>query len=453
MQNARAGARFSRRGVNSARFPDATYNASIEQMFDIGQELVYATQMDAAVLHTDPAPAGCAPAEGWRSLQRRMQVVCGQLNMVHAELVELAAEALRTRDWQGQGITSLGHWLTWQAGVSATRANEVVRLAKAKVTHPETMAVLADGAISIDQAAIAVKAPAYLDRHFGELAPVATVAQLKVLVRAATPAPYPQPDTPEPTESLSGWFDDNGRYHLHGELDPDRGRIVDAALKEARDSLFQAGQEDVTWADALVEVVNRSIDTVTDERAERFRINWFIDPTDSVPARWIDGIAVPDWLRQWLTCDGTVSPVFTAHGRPVNVGTTQHAVPERTRRQVLYRDKKCRVPGCAQARWLQVHHVIHREHGGGHDLRDLIAICGTHHRMHHRDRLGITGNAEDPDGLTFTDEHGRVIDPATRPTKPTGPPTSPPQPYRHPLGERLDRSAIYFPDPPYDDAA
>jgi hypothetical protein len=30
--------------------------------------------------------------------------------------------------------------------------------------------------------------------------------------------------------------------------------------------------------------------------------------------------------------------------------------------------------------------------------------------------LGITGNADDPDGLTFTDRHGRVIDPTPPPT-------------------------------------
>ena len=46
-------------------------------------------------------------------------------------------------------------------------------------------------------------------------------------------------------------------------------------------------------------------------RRERFRANWFIDPSDPIPARWTDGLAVPDWLRDMLLCDGTVAPVFT----------------------------------------------------------------------------------------------------------------------------------------------
>ena len=174
---------------------------------------------------------------------------------------------------------------------------------------------------------------------------------------------------------VSGWFDDDGRYHLSAELDPDHGRVVDAALGEARDALFGAGQTKVTWAEALVEMAQRSLDGTSPERRERFRANWFIDPADPVPARWADGLAVPDWLRDMLLCDATVAPVFTDGALPVSVGRTQHAVPDRTRRLVLARDRKCRVPWCSQTRWLQVHHVVHYEHGGptdtGHPDRHL----------------------------------------------------------------------------------
>src|SRR5262245_39685983 len=156
-------------------------------------------------------------------VEARLQAVCGQLNVLHAQLVDLAAEALATGCWEGWGVRSLAHWLTWQAGLSTARAAEVVRLAEATATHPEVMAAFADGALSVDQAAVAAKAPAYVDRDFAELAKVATVAQLRIAVRAARP-PAPPPDVDEePTESLTTWFDDDGRYHLRGELDADRG--------------------------------------------------------------------------------------------------------------------------------------------------------------------------------------------------------------------------------------
>ncbi len=380
-------------------------------------------------------------------------MVCGHLNVLNAQLVELAAEALESGSWEGWGVRSLEHWLTWQAGISPGHAREVVRLARARDSHPAVMSTFAAGAISMDQAATATKAPAYLDEQFAESARVATVVQLRTMVRAARPAPKPAPARDEPNESLTGWFDDDGRYHLRGELDADHGRVVDAALREARDALFAAGQTNVTWAEALVEMAQRSLDGVAgDERRDRFRVNWFVDPTDPVPARWPDGLAVPNWLRDMLTCDATVAPVFTDGALPVSVGRTQRAVPERTRRLVLARDRNtCRVPWCAHTRWLQVHHIEHWEDGGSTDTAKLAALCPADHRLHHRGLLGISGNADDPDGLVFTDRHGRIIDAAAHPTPPTGPPPAPAAPYEHPLGERLQRWAIMYPDPPEPD--
>jgi HNH endonuclease len=387
-------------------------------------------------------------AEPVADIEDRLRAVCGQLNVLHAQLVEVAAEAMESGAWQGWGVKSLGHWLTWQAGISPARANEVVRLAEARSTHPRVMERLADGALSFDQTAIATQAPAYLDRQFAELAGVATVAQLRIAVRAARPAPPPPPDDDEPAESVAGWFDDDGRYHLRGELDPDHGRIVDAALTEARDALFQAGQPRVSWAQALLEMAQRSMDAAPADRRERFRSYWFMDPTDPIPARWIDGLAVPAWLREMLSCDGTVTPVFTDGALPVSVGRAQYAVPDRTRRLVLHRDRKCRVPWCNQTRWLQVHHIIHDAAHGPTDTWNLCGLCPACHRLHHKGLLGISGNADDPDGLTFTDAHGRVIDPAAHPTKPTGPPSAPARPYNHPLGERLRARDLCFRDPP-----
>lgn len=38
---------------------------------------------------------------------------------------------------------------------------------------------------------------------------------------------------------------------------------------------------------------------------------------------------------------------------------------------------------CPETRWLQVHHVIHQEHGGGHELHNLQTLCASHHRERH----------------------------------------------------------------------
>lgn len=56
-------------------------------------------------------------------LEDRLQAVCGHLNAVHAQLVELVVEAAQTSAWHGCGIRSLKHWLTWKAGLAPASAD------------------------------------------------------------------------------------------------------------------------------------------------------------------------------------------------------------------------------------------------------------------------------------------------------------------------------------------
>jgi len=69
-------------------------------------------------------------------------------------------------------------------------------------------------------------------------------------------------------------------------------------------------------------------------------------------------------------------------------------VPPAMRRKVKARDHhKCRVPGCRSSRNLDVHHIIHREHGGTHEIENLICLCEGHHLAHHKGSLLIEGPA------------------------------------------------------------
>ena len=206
----------------------------------------------------------------------------------------------------------------------------------------------------------------------------------------------------------------------------------------------------VSWADALVEIAQRSLDGARRcERRERFRVNWFIDPTDPVPARWADGLRRPRLAAR-------------------DVDVRRHGVPGVHRRRPAGQSSGAPSTRCPNAPaascWPATASVGCRgaprpagcrsitsctgEHGGPTDTANLVAICPADHRLHHHGQLGITGNADDPDGLTFTDRHGRVIDPAAHPILPTGPPPAPAKPYEHPIGERLQRWAVVFPDPP-----
>ena len=65
-----------------------------------------------------------------------------------------------------------------------------------------------------------------------------------------------------------------------------------------------------------------------------------------------------------------------------------------TARLVYRRDHgRCRVPGCRSARALEIHHIIHREHGGSHEAENLVLLCSSCHTAHHDGRLSIWGTS------------------------------------------------------------
>jgi 5-methylcytosine-specific restriction endonuclease McrA len=81
-------------------------------------------------------------------------------------------------------------------------------------------------------------------------------------------------------------------------------------------------------------------------------------------------------------------------------------IPAPTRRAVERRDRgRCTVPGCGASRFLEIHHIVHVEHGGGHALRNLTLLCGAHHRRHHAGKLQILGEAP---RLTFRHADGSI---------------------------------------------
>ncbi len=172
-------------------------------------------------------------------------------------------------------------------------------------------------------------------------------------------------------------------------------------------------------------------------------------PDGEPQARVHLGPALPDSLRRYLTCDGHIKPIGEMGGVAVSVGRAQHIVPDRTRIVVEHRDGGCRVPGCDRRRRTHVHHMVHWEDGGPTDTANLICLCPAHHRMHHRGRLGIHGDADRPDGLVFSDPYGRRLTGHPRPTPPPDPATGPTgSAWQPPLGEPLHRKWIQFDPPP-----
>ncbi len=404
----------------------------------------------------DAAPIGASTASeaAARGLEPRIAEVCGQLNVLSAELSRLVGEAAATGAWQGHGIRSLAQWVQWQTGLTGSNVHQLVALAAARETHPRITECFDDGRLSVDQAAIAVECEPGDDAEFAELATVLTIPQLRSAVRAANP-PEPKPK-PDDHESVTMGPNRHGMWECTLRLHLDRGAVFEAALAAMRDELFRDGVGDVTWADAAVELANRGLDSTAAARRERFRINVFIDfdpDTGEPTATWSNGARVPDAIRDLLGCDGDVTPITRIGGYPVNVGRTQRIVPDRTRRIVEHRDQKCRVPWCPNSRWLQIHHIIHwtGDHGPT-ETWNLAALCprlpppASPRRVgHHRQRRPPRRT----DLHRPPRQHHRPGHPAGQTDRATAPTTPPlPTPRRRTPAERRPPVRPTTPHPP-----
>jgi hypothetical protein len=438
------------------------------------------------------------------SFDAALNEVAGHLNAQHARLIDLTIAMLADESlWVGEGAHTPELFLAWRTGLAPQRARQIVAIARRATELPDSIDACRRGELAIDQlAAIANRAPWWSDHEVCEIAKQLTVSQLR-----RTLATYPFPDIAPPDNAGAAGVDaadhqtgdtadtssdgttppeanqtapsgsddedaraaatqgpggvdgaaatghlwwgvgDDGVFRLHLDCDQLAGMTIDAALREARDHLIRQGHEHVSDVDAFLEVCQRSLDGIdTPARRERFRTNVFIkaDGTCCDDHGW----NLPDAIRQYITCDGLMSPVFIDASIPISVGRSQRTIPLRTRRIVIQRDQGCRIPGCTVTHHIEVHHIIHWEDDGPTDTWNLIALCPRHHRMHHRGELGITGNADSPNGVTFTNRHGRVLaTTGARPEPPGAPPTPPAGVYEHPLGERLDPHWLYF-NPP-----
>jgi hypothetical protein len=378
-------------------------------------------------------------ATGGDELETELAVVCGGLNQLSARLVTLAAGALESEAWAGAGIRSPEHWLVLRAGLSPGRARQVVLMARRATALPVVMGQFASGLLSVDQVAVVARhAPSHVEASVAELAVSASVPQLsRVLSRYAFDPPTGEEPDPEATgepgrdgesaaepgaASTEPPLDDGGRAAAPAELSmttregrfelrfsapADAGALVQAAVAEAKDALFAAGVPQVTWADALVEICQRSLAGVTSPgRRDSFRVYVHLDADGG----WLNGAPrLPGHLVRKLTCEGTMQPLWERAGVPVSVGRALRIVPERTRRLVLDRDRGCRFPGCSATSHLQVHHIRHWAAGGCTDMDNLVALCPFHHDAHHAGQFGISGDPNDPTGLVFTAPGGFPI--------------------------------------------
>jgi len=392
----------------------------------------------------------------------------GTVNPAVARLVTALVDLLAADGWQGAGIRSPEHWLTWKAGLSHSRAAGLVGIARRVSELPSCFALFAAGRLGEDaMVRIARRVPASRDAEIAALAPTLLIAQLDRLLRALPEQPDGSTERPDPErtmrvrDSRDGWT--RGEFCLPA----DEGALLRLGLTAARDAEFRdrndldpdadadadglaAGARAVSWADGLVRMATEAADALdptfqrTGQRGERNTVvlHVDVDPDGTHgPAQLELGPVVPDHVARYMCCDARVQVMTYLQGRLVGINPAERTVNRATRRYLTRRDQGCTFPLCSQKLWLHAHHIQFWEHGGATEPSNLTMLCPHHHRALHAGEFTIDGNPE-TGTLRFLDRFGQPITPPD-PRPPDAPPgldppcDGPSPPFVPPLAERL----------------
>lgn len=268
------------------------------------------------------------------------------------------------------------------------------------------------------------------------------------------------------------WYDDQGRGRIDAAVDAATAALLDTAWRAAR----RAGERDRTnnadntntadsgsgsggegaaaAADRLDanEIASRLASTMLDHAndndlldrgGDRFCVQVNIDVETLAEILGIDiDSSLPVRLGREafyantgrhlsrselarICCDTQMQVLVHADGVPLWMSNTTRNFTRHQRRALRFRSGGhggCEYPGCAQTRYLDVHHVQHHNHGGHTSLDNAVLLCGYHHRQHHQHRFTITTTGDQV--FTFRDRWGRHLGTSNRADAPGGaPPT------------------------------
>jgi 5-methylcytosine-specific restriction endonuclease McrA len=326
--------------------------------------------------------------------------------------------------WRSGAHVHLGHgsfveYVERLLGYSPRATREKLRVAQALEHLPRCAQALEQGALSwcavreLTRVATAETEAAWLTAAHGK-----TTRQVEALVTGKQPGELP-PD-PACTDDLPP----PRRHVLRFEVSPETFATFREATQKLRRSAGGALDDDAL----LLALARQALGAPSDDGRSSYRLVYQVCPACGRGAQVASGelVAVGADVLAMAACDGeciTLPPAPPANENraaaandteaaalptslpaAAHVGRARQAVPPALRRAVLARDRQgCRVPGCKNTHFVDVHHLRPRSEGGDNTLGNLISLCTAHHRAAHRGELLIETTAE---GLSYRHADG-----------------------------------------------
>jgi hypothetical protein len=325
---------------------------------------------------------------------------------LEAERLRRLGEIERRRVHERDGHLSAVSWLANVHGVARSSAAADVRTARALEQMPVARAALERGELTV-QAVRALGAA----RGFDVEAFARSEELLVDAARKHTPDDLRRvlghwrhrvqqarlgEDGLRDSRGLHASVTFEGMVRIDGNLDPETGESLLAAIGSIVDADARSGDEDdrrtpaQRRADALGEVCRGWLDRADRPAVagDRPHVAVTIDLHDLASfgsGEFERTGPISSAAVRRLACDASVLRVMMASpSQPLDVGRRTAVVPPAIRRALIVRDGGCRFPGCDRPHsWCDAHHVQHWAEGGATALTNLILLCRRHHRSIH----------------------------------------------------------------------
>ena len=366
---------------------------------------------------------GASEASGekseWVRAHEALSRLARQRAAADAEEGRLLLAALRSAAHVHLGYGSFGEYVERLFGYKPRSTQEKLRVAEALEELPAIAQALETGELNWSAARELTRvAVAETECEWLEVACGKTVHQLEALVAGKSPGDEPS----------SASQPDARRHVLRFDVAPE----TLALFREAINKLARGGTP-LDDDSALMLMARHVLGGPSDEGRASYQIALSVCPECGRGRQQASGDLLPIGAEivAMADCDGQHLGLITppianegAHaGARANEGAhagvragarAKQTVTPATRRAVLRRDhQRCVVPGCRNARFLDLHHFEPRSEGGGNKTDNLITLCGVHHRAAHRGELAVEGSLSTGVRFRHADgsDYGQALEP------------------------------------------
>jgi hypothetical protein len=309
------------------------------------------------------------------------------------ELLRFIAQVDERDIWLEWGARNTAHWFSMRLGISWWKAQRLIVAAKALGHLPRISDALVSGRLSLDKVTElarfatpeneqkligwAEKVSGAAIRHKGDLE---ARRQLEEDIEA------------EKSRSVDWWYSDEGHFSLQADLPAAQGATIVRALERMAESIpAMPGEKGGSSAperraDALVALCSARIASDPDPDRATVIVHAQLEglSANTGGCEVEDGpVLHPESVRR-LLCNARMQTVVEdSGGNVVGLGRMHREPSAWMQRQVRYRDRECRFPGCGARRFTQAHHLRFWSHGGRTELENLLLICSFHHKLVH----------------------------------------------------------------------